>query len=79
MAVQVDILHEFKPFLEQDATSSKDQVSLICLKYFLLFWSSSVLAFWLHIGILECDRKPTNWGSAGAVCARQPCGMAGGP
>lgn len=28
MAVQVEILHEFKPFLEQDAAFSKDHVSL---------------------------------------------------
>ena len=38
MAVQVDVLHEFKPFLGQDAASTKDQVSLLNLsKYHMLF------------------------------------------
>ena len=28
MAVQAEILHDFKPFLDQDASFSKDQVSI---------------------------------------------------
>ena len=93
MAVQVEILHEFKPFLEQDASSSKDQVSLNMspskewsdfgqiLVIWRISWSTCTYVAHANLGtcILECGCRPFDWGSSGTVCARQPCCVAGGP